>query len=769
VALFKITPQDIRREDFSYIVSSYGFLKVLKNLDSERIQINPNSLLTDIEAFKAFFDEPIEAIHAFYSIVACWDVTSTIIETPNGELAVLGFKGKKISEPVHIASKYTKSFTRFVETHYVFTNEGSGLTVDYYFSRFDEVLAALDPEYVRQHRIFFTDDNLSKFALWFVERYFFGRHTEESLNDYIVFDPAGGSGNLVTSWRGHLRHKIVSELQPDLLKVIEKRMRQDPYHIETGFTIIPKTVTNQGLNFLDRAADDYMTEIERVLAEKSLRMDKPLAFLLNPPYKSTDENEDNRADKAANYGVHASITAHTGEDAAKERYLTFVAQILNICQRQVQQSPELQPLLLIFTPTSWLIPRPTYVPFRKVFDAHFQYEDGFVVTSNEFFKLQGRWPVAFTLWRYQPDPTRQNHVTVRDLTNLTARQLFRFDWNTPAELLDGLLEPVMEKAQAVNLGEKRITVKEWVNQSMYDFKRDPTQAELKSKEVYGGLPFKDERRKNKKTYGIADSSFIGFMDDCTPVRIKQDSQNRMSNDSDRVWFRLDNDFKSINKTRILNGAPDKYGYCAYDLASAQVTFGWFAMTKVFNGNYPLWANQFDLWMPNFDSNPNVAERFYALSFAFGLAENRCVVTKFEANNPVEDAPEVLVENPLCPTLSRSFWSSALQPFLDGIPHNTAPEARVLVKKIRHLYDLWNRDYCHGQWLYEVGLKEEAYFRYFAYEDFLTPHSGLIQIRKYAEIHGETTLLTAFEDISVATRTVREALYTLLVEELGYFQ
>jgi hypothetical protein len=276
---------------------------------------------------------------------------------------------------------------------------------------------------------------------------------------------------------------------------------------------------------------------------------------------------------------------------------------------------------------------------------------------------------------------------VRDLTNLTARQLFRFDWNTPAELLDGLLEPVMEKAEVVNLGEKRITVKEWANQSMYDFKRDPTQAELKSKEVYGGLPFKDERRKNKKTYGIADSSFIGFMDDCTPVRIKQDSQKRMSNQPDRVWFRLDNDFTGLNKAKLFNGPTDNRSYCAYDLASAQVTFGWFGMTKVFNGNYPLWANQFDLWQPDFSKATDAqvaAARFYALSFAFGLAENRCVVTKFEANNPVLGVPEVLVENPLCPTLSQSFWSSTLQPFLDGLQHNTAPEARVLVKKIRHL-------------------------------------------------------------------------------------
>jgi hypothetical protein len=193
------------------------------------------------------------------------------------------------------------------------------------------------------------------------------------------------------------------------------------------------------------------------------------------------------------------------------------------------------------------------------------------------------------------------------------------------------------------------------------------------------------------------------------------------------------------------------------------------MTKVFNGKYPLWANQFDLWMPDFNASPNAAERFYALSFAFGLAENRCVATKFEANNPVAGAPEVLVENPLCPTLIRSFWSSTLQPFLDSLPHDTAPEAQVLVKKIRTLYELWNRDYCHGQWLDEVGLKEEAYFRYFAYEDFLTPHSGLIQIRKYADTHREAALLAAFEDILAATRAVREALYTLLVEKLGYFQ
>jgi hypothetical protein len=57
---------------------------------------------------------------------------------------------------------------------------------------------------VKQHGIFFTNNNLSKFALWFAKH-----QLEEDLNEnYIVFDPAAGSGNLVSSWKGKLKHKL---------------------------------------------------------------------------------------------------------------------------------------------------------------------------------------------------------------------------------------------------------------------------------------------------------------------------------------------------------------------------------------------------------------------------------------------------------------------------------------------------------------------------------------------------------------------------------
>ena len=69
----------------------------------------------------------------------------------------------------------------------------------------------------------------------------------------------------------------------------------------------------------------------------------------------------------------------------------------------------------------------------------------------------------------------------------------------------------------------------------------------------------------------------------------------------------------------------------------------------------------------------------------------------------------------------------------------------------------------------MGLHDEPYFRYFDYHDFLTPHSGLIQIRKYAELEGNDDLLQRFTVISELTKSVKEELYRLLVDEFKYFE
>jgi len=781
-AIYWIEPKDLTGDYFkgeakSIEIEVFEILNILKNTDAERLQMNTRNFIEHIELLKKFFDHPIDAVHCFYSMVAFWDITSVVSTNEySDKIQVAGFKGQKHSEEVIIKPALFKDFKKFVESRYIFTNEGSGISVDYYFSRFDEVMARIDPEYVKQHGIFFTDINLSRFALWFAKN-----SLGEQLNErYIWFDPAGGSGNLISSWRGKLKHKIISELQPDLLRIIERRMRIDPWHIESGFTIIPKTSENIGLNFLDCSAKDYIDELEKELKLKNLCIDKPLAFLLNPPYKNTDENESARDSADANYVIHDSIISLTGEDAGKERYLAFLGQILNIAKYQAEKNPGFEPLVLIFTPTSWLIPRPTYINFRKIWDSYFEYSDGFIITSNEFFKLQGKWPLAFTIWKYKPDEKRTNHIKVYDYTGVKRDDL-SINWNLGDGELQFIIESTIDKFKKIVFDNSRGNIRETlpavknknersIRQPRYDFSRAKKKEEFEK--IISGFSIKDKIRHYElsRVCGDTTGEYIGFMDDNSPVRLKQESFNRFANKPNRVWFRLDTVYLNINQTKTFSGPADNRSYCAYDLDSAKITFSWFALTKAINGLYPIWANQFDIWSPNIKTK--LEKYWYALCFAFVLAENRCVVTKFEKDNPVQGAPEIFTDNPLCPANPDAFWATTLDKFIAGsLEEDPAKNllASELVTKIKELYKHWNVNYCKGQFIHNVGLHDEPYFKYFDYPDFLTPYSGLIQLRKYAEINSCADLLEQFSEIQNLSKKVREEIYRLLVKEFKYFE
>ena len=539
-AIYWLEPKDLDVKKFggefkTITIEAFAIQNILRNPGVERLQMNTRNFIEHIEQLKSYFGRPIDAVHAFYSMVAYWDITSTISLNENSnKIYLVGFKGQKLSDEIVINPLLYKEFKKFVENRFIFTNEGSGLTVDYYFSRFDEVISRIDPEYVKQHGIFFTDINLSKFALWYAKKLIDNDLSEQ----YIFFDPAGGSGNLISSWRGRLKHKIISELQPDLLRIIERRMRIDPWHIETGFTIIPKTSDNEGLNFLDCDAKHYVAKLDKELKLKNLAIDKPVAFLLNPPYKNTDEHESAREDKNANYTIHPSILELTGEDAGKERYLAFLGQILNIAKLKAQTPETSESLVLIFTPTSWLIPRPTYIAFRKEWDKHFVYLDGFIITSNEFFKLQGKWPLAFTVWKYSFDETRKNEVVVSDYSHFTKQNL-NINWNMGDEELNVLLGGDKLITNKIKFDNNRVDIREKLpliefdgkskKQTRYDFSRAKKSEE--QNKIVSGFPLKDEERhfKLSRTCGLPSGSFVGFMDDNTSVRLRQETLNRLSN------------------------------------------------------------------------------------------------------------------------------------------------------------------------------------------------------------------------------------------------
>ena len=69
----------------------------------------------------------------------------------------------------------------------------------------------------------------------------------------------------------------------------------------------------------------------------------------------------------------------------------------------------------------------------------------------------------------------------------------------------------------------------------------------------------------------------------------------------------------------------------------------------------------------------------------------------------------------------------------------------------------------------MGLQDEPYFKYFDYADFLTPHSGLIQIKKYAGQENLEDVQQLFTEVSELTKQVKDEIYKLLVEDFKYFE
>ena len=147
-----------------------------------------------------------------------------------------------------------------------------------------------------------------------------------------------------------------------------------------------------------------------------------------------------------------------------------------------------------------------------------------------------------------------------------------------------------------------------------------------------------------------------------------------------------------------------------------------------------------------------------------MAENRCVVTKFEKDNPVIGAPEVYVDNPMSSNNQDSFYRTTLQKEIK----KSKSVALELANEIELFYQFWNLNYTKGQTLESVGLHEEAYFKYFDYPDFVTKDSGFIQIKKYADINECSDLLKKITTIQEKTKKVKEEIYRMLIEDFKYF-
>jgi hypothetical protein len=539
-----------------------------------RKKITLKNFTSILKKMKIYFDpsQPIKVVRAFYTMIYGWN-EDAIVQLSKRHEDQVTMNGELIT---NLIPDMRFDFKSFVEEHYIHLFDGEG--IDDFFTKYDQAIDAVDSDFRKKNGIYFTDPFLSKFAMWFIKE-----NIPNLGKNYIVVDPAAGSGNLVINWRSplELRHKVVSEIEPELLFAIERRMKRDERQ-KGKFTIIPKIEQAKGLNFLDISASNYIGIINETLQEKNLKLDKPIAFLCNPPYRGDDDTSVN----TISYEIHPTILDVITREAESERYCCFLAQMKLICDHLEESGFPDDSKLLLFTKSTWLTNRKSFSNLKHAIFSSFDYIDGALFDGKEFFDLKGKFPIAFTMWTYKSKKITNltNIVGLRDLTWVKKKNLCEIDWNNYEQVNDRCNKIITdERAIKIPFGLDRFGIKEWSNIKRKDLIRSRRKSEIK--DLYcGGLPKNDPRLKNNSVYGFYDGDSIGFMEDLTPCRTFAEKK-------DVPWFTLDARFQRIRRNRCFSGPPDSRGYCAVDYLSAKKLFLWYALAKTFvDFSAPMWTD-----------------------------------------------------------------------------------------------------------------------------------------------------------------------------------
>lgn len=720
-----------------------SFEKTLADRKKVRQKVTTKNFTAILKQMSEYFDptKPIKVVRAFYSMIFGWNETSLLeISARNPDQAALG--GEIIE---NLIPGRRDLFKKFVESHYIHLLENEN--IDDFFSMYDQALDAVDKNFRIKNGIFFTDLSLSRFAMWFARN-----HIGDIGKNYLVVDPACGSGNLVTNWRSpmEIRHKVVSEIEPELLYTVEQRMKGDKWH-QGKFTVVPRVTENIGLNFLDKSAEKYIEIIQSYLTEKGQRANRPIAFLCNPPYR----NDDDQSADSIGYNVDQSILDIVGQDGSSERVSCFLAQMKRIASIAEDSGLQGETLLLLFTGTAWLTKRPVYEKIRSEIFGNFEDVSGFFVTSNEFFDVGGKFPIAFTVWKYRGPNAgldAQRPIKLLDLAWVKKTRLSEIDWTDDAAVESNCAAIVKDNnTKKINFGIDIPNIKEWSGLTRFDFQREKRKDEKGDPNFKCGLPKGDSRHERKKTLGECDGTFIGFMDDLTPCRIRKDSMGF-------PWFRLNNQFMDCKKTRCLSAPPDNRGFGAANTESTKKAFQWFALGRIFTSHgYPLWANADEMW-PIIPPK-HLENKLTKLSFAIGYSENECVETVFPAGNPVKNAKEIQISNPMSPLESSSFWNREMATFFDK---NGDDSEDKLVAAVNRVFDIWKK---------RIKSKKEIYVEYsrpyFVGEGRLTSGAGLVQIRDYAKELNDEELLSAFEVVGTELKVTKDEFNKLLHQKTGF--
>lgn len=795
-AIFKWAP-DLTGSLFPANQTKNEALQAFKHLvtsidtNNARIEITHRNFCLILKSLLPFFDaadKKFEVVHGFFRCLSFWNpkyVPVASEEPAETDRVVLGaghFEG--------LLPDARDEFISAIQRYEVRKPEKAR-----FYAHYDKAIDAVDHLYRANHGIFFTNEYLARLAITLAEK-----HVGSLAEKYIVFDPACGSGNLVTSWNHHLdlRHKVVSEISHVLLKAFELRLQDKSKEKKKGVTIIPKTSTGQGLNFVNRDAASYLKIINGELKNKGHKLNKPLAIICNPPYR----NQKNIKDEFYKYEVHPSLVNIAGKDATNELFVAFLSQIAEVCRLAEEADFPPNSIALLFTTTVWLTGKASYKKIKDHFLSRFQERMGFVVSSNEFFDVsKKKWPLLCTLWEYQPDadldPTRpiafRNLIDLKksDLKELANDKVDAFDdlthWGGD-ELFYPRLQRLLKTKEgpSIHYNASMVKLKDNIPPQNGDGNCQIGADLIERRAILGGLCFPtDKQIKERRTkftkrvlpvytknreegtklplpsfvvHGHPSGECIGFTEGKQPFRTKRPYLN----DGKRLFFMLDTRFIKIGTSQCFSGPPPKRGHTIAALGPKEqnLIIG-YAMAKSLAGNYRVQYEQFDMWLPK--GSPADMLELLELAVAFLYSYNSCIECEIPKDHPTKGVGRTFVTNPLSPN-SDTIWEKLLRPI---VQYGSTQPAKSAVAANDKLYQTWK------EWISDhPAYRAKAPLAVYSHTDNRIPLDGwgLFQIGQEVELFlkDEQVLHTVNAERKKAVNELKVQIRKTLEEKLNYW-
>jgi len=371
---------DVHSDDFTFQMLVDDIATLVSDSD-EKIKLSPaninaafdqfiNQVMTD---YKRYTGE--ELVSLFITIAT--DRKSSVFENEDGSKLRIGDVSVSINKSNyrsfvgHFEDKYKPSEKR------LFTETSDRLIQD--VQR-------------RQSGEFYTPSSFVRYAVGRL-----GKHLGENwTNEYVVWDPAWGTGNLTRD--NHFERLFVSTIHRSDL---EQGGQYNSNSTKFVFDFLNDDIDFETNNLFGYRADKLPQELVNLLAEHP---ETKFCIFMNPPYGTAGNNKTNSISKS-------NISKSKIQDEMKSDHLKVQEQLYaQFLYRVIKMKINLNLNNLyigLFSPTL-LLTGTKYDKFRKLMFDNFEYVEGNIFEASNFSDVSGNWAINFSIWKAgkQPESNR---------------------------------------------------------------------------------------------------------------------------------------------------------------------------------------------------------------------------------------------------------------------------------------------------------------------------------------------------------------------------